>query len=103
MPSYLSYLKKQKRSLPVEDIEAVAPSESVFSPEEDILDSNDALKIHTLLHSLSEPYKEVFMLRVFGELSFQQIGKIFDKTENWACVTYHRARAKIKEKMEDSV
>ncbi|MDI9486461.1 MAG: RNA polymerase subunit sigma, partial [Bacillota bacterium] len=47
-------------------------------------------------------YKEVFMLRVFGELSFQQVGHIFGKTENWACVTYHRARNKIIKRMEDN-
>ncbi|MBQ3120400.1 MAG: sigma-70 family RNA polymerase sigma factor, partial [Peptococcaceae bacterium] len=44
--------------------------------------------------------KEVFMWRVFAELSFKQIGQIFGKSENWACVTYHRARNKIKERLE---
>ena len=50
--------------------------------------------------ALQKPYKEVFQLRVFGELSFSQIGIIFGKTENWARVTYHRARLKIKERMD---
>lgn len=39
-------------------------------------------------------------LRIFGELPFSQIGMIFGKTENWARVTYHRARLKIKERMD---
>jgi len=42
----------------------------------------------------------VFSLRVFGELSFQQIGTIFGRTANWACVTYHRAKQKIMDAME---
>jgi RNA polymerase sigma-70 factor (ECF subfamily) len=42
----------------------------------------------------------VFQLRVFGELSFRQIGSIFGKTETWARVTYHRARLKIIERMD---
>ena len=50
---------------------------------------------------MPEPYKEVFQLRVFGELSFAKIGRIFEKTESWARVTYHRARLKIQERMED--
>lgn len=58
------------------------------------------MQIHRLLHDLAEPYKEVFMLRVFGELSFKQIADIFQKTDNWACVTYHRARNKILSQME---
>ena len=40
------------------------------------------------------------MWRTLGELSFKQIGALFGKTENWACVTYHRARKKIQEGME---
>lgn len=63
-------------------------------------DKDTALRIHLVLHELEEPYKEVFQLRVFGELPFAQIGMIFEKTENWARVTYHRARLKIKERMD---
>lgn len=59
-----------------------------------------ALQIHLIPHELDEPYKEVFQLRIFGELPFSQIGMIFGKTENWARVTYHRARLKIKERMD---
>ena len=51
--------------------------------------------IHQILHDMKEPYKEVFTLRVFGELSFKQIAKLFGKTENWAAVTFHRAKLKI--------
>ncbi|HBI61766.1 MAG TPA: RNA polymerase subunit sigma, partial [Lachnospiraceae bacterium] len=36
------------------------------------------------------------------ELSFKQIADIFQKTDNWACVTYHRARNKILMQMEDN-
>lgn len=49
---------------------------------------------------IEEPYKEVFMLRVFGELSFKKISGIFGKTESWARVTYHRAKVKILNEME---
>ncbi|MFQ7288727.1 MAG: RNA polymerase sigma factor [Lacrimispora saccharolytica] len=67
---------------------------------EEVEDKETALQIHLILHELQEPYKEVFQLRIFGELSFSQIGLIFGKTENWARVTYHRARMKIQERME---
>ena len=68
--------------------------------EQSTIDAETSFRIHMLLHEMDEPYKEVFSLRVFGELSFAQIGKIFGKTENWARVTYHRARLKLKERME---
>ena len=67
--------------------------------EQSAVEKDDSFRIHLALHGMEEPYREVFELRVFGELSFQQIGSIFRKTENWARVTFHRARAKLKERM----
>ena len=69
--------------------------------EEKLTDMETSLRIHLILHKLEEPYKEVFQLRIFGELSFAEIGSIFGKTETWARVTYHRARVKIKERMDE--
>lgn len=74
--------------------ESASPDESI---EQIICDEDTAFEIHKLLHSLDEPYKEVFWMRTFGELSFRDIGAIFCKTESWARVTYHRAKMKIKE------
>lgn len=68
--------------------------------EQSITDSDTSFRIHMMLHSMEEPYREVFELRVFGELSFRQIGTIFQKTETWARVTYHRARLMLKERMD---
>ena len=109
---YFQYLRKNKR-LEITDFSErmdredratsgprLAKQESP-SIEQQIVDSETAVRIHKLLHNLPEPYKEVFQLRVFGELSFGQIGEIFEKSANWACVTYHRARAKIQKEMEE--
>lgn len=70
------------------------------SLEERFLDRETGFEIHKRLHALEEPYKEVFSLRTFGELPFQQIGALFGKTESWARVTYHRAKLKIKEDLQ---
>ena len=64
-------------------------------------DQDSSFRIHMALHQLEEPHREVFELRVFGELSFKEIGVIFGKTENWARVTYHRARIRLQERMDD--
>ena len=66
-------------------------------------DKEQALRLHRHLHALSEPYREVFMLRVLGELSFREIGDICGKTESWAKVTFYRAKNKLLEKMEDQI
>ena len=74
--------------------------EAPMAVEDDALDRDATFRIHMILHDMAEPYKEVFQLRVFGELAFREIGRIFGKTETWARVTYHRARLKIQERME---
>lgn len=71
------------------------------SIESSLLSDETTFEIHKVLHMLEEPYKEVFSLRVFGELTFQKIALLFGKTESWARVTYHRARLKINERMEN--
>lgn len=67
----------------------------------EIEDKDTALRIHKILHTMEEPYKEVFQLRVFGELSFRDIADLFGKSESWARVTYHRAKVRIREKLEE--
>jgi RNA polymerase sigma-70 factor (ECF subfamily) len=81
-----------------------APAEELPHPdslEEALSDQDMAYQIHVQLHQLEEPYKEVFQLRIFGELSFQKIGALFEKSENWARVTYHRAKLKLQERMRN--
>lgn len=96
--SYYSYIRKHKKLV---ELDTVSEKKDDFDVEKSVLSFEDSMKIHEILHNLSEPYKEVFSLRVFGELSFKQIGSLFGKTDNWACVTFHRARNKIREEMRD--
>ena len=58
-------------------------------------DREEVLALHRILHTLPEPYKEVFDLRVFGELPFGDIARVFGRTESWARVTFYRAKQKI--------
>ena len=96
---FIDEKRKQSRfeEVPLEDQPDIGKS---F--ENSVMDSDTSMRIHRTLHEMEEPYKEVFQLRVFGELSFKEIGSIFGKTETWARVTYHRARIMIKERMEKS-
>ncbi len=98
---YYTYLKKNNRLAEYEDITKLNLADNSVNIEENFTDKSNAMAIHILLHNLKEPYKEVFSLRVFGELSFKQIAKIFNRSENWACVTYHRARQKLMRKLEE--
>ena len=96
---YLSHLRKTKPSEDISEIQIPDPGKTI---EERVEDKDQAMAIHRVLHNLPEPYKEVFSLRVFGQLSFEDIGYIFGRSVNWACVTYHRAKSKIQKEMEES-
>ena len=90
--------QRRKAAQPID--EAAALPDPGIGPEESLLRRDESMRVHRLLHRLDEPYREVFTLRTLGQLSFKDIGELFGKTANWACVVYHRARAKIKEEME---
>ena len=55
--------------------------------------------IVTMLHNCPEPYREVLYQRIFGNLSFREIGEVLGKSENWARVTYYRGKQQLKERM----
>ena len=93
---YYSHLRREKRLAPLEEAASACESH-----EDSLADRSEAERIQMLLHGLNEPYKEVFLWRVYGEKSFRDIGRLFGKTENWACVTYHRAKRMIREGLED--
>jgi len=91
--TYYSYTKKHNKQADYSH-NLIISDENI---EAQFADKETAYTIHTILHKLNEPYKEVFWLRTFGELTFAQIGTLFNKSENWARVTYYRAKLMIKE------
>lgn len=95
--AYYDYLRKNRRCCPSVEEEERADGQSV---ELNFEKKETAHQIHRILHNLNEPYKEVFSLRIFGELSFREISSLFGKSESWAKMTYLRAKRKIREAME---
>lgn len=79
------------------------PSEETWveqSPEGDVLLRAEASEILRHLHTMDEPYKEVFMLHIFGEISLKEISLLFGKSDSWARVTFYRAKAIIIQKLK---
>lgn len=94
---WYSYLRQKKRrdDTPVAEL----PEDAGESLESGFLERETAARLHRRLHALPEPYREVFSLRVFAELSFSQIAELFGRSEGWARVCYHRAKLKLKEEL----
>ena len=95
--TYYDHVKRQGRHEELPD-EYGDPQGSV---EQEFFIKSDAKAMHRIIHYMEEPYKEVFTLRVFGELPFAEIGSLFGKGEGWARVTYFRAKQKLQEKTKE--
>lgn len=97
--TYFTFVKKQRRHVPEDNIDLSVQVTSGF--ENELLDKEATRKLHVLLHQLDEPYKEVFSLRVFGELPFAQIGELFGKTESWARLIFYRAKTRLRRDLDE--
>ena len=91
-------LRKQQLEVPLSEEGVDVP---LPSAEEETLDRAGRLDLLRQVHGLPEPYREVVYLRSLGQLSFREIGDVLGKTENWARVTYFRAKAKLFKEMEE--
>ena len=94
--TYFAWHNEQKKKGSLEDLEAVSDTNDI---EEVFVQKELSQKALCCLHELEEPYKEVFMLSVFGGFSLKDISSTFGKSESWARVTFYRAKQKLLEKM----
>ena len=94
--TYFAWHNEQKKKGSLEDLEAVSDTNDI---EEVFVQKELSQKALCCLHELEEPYKEVFMLSVFGGFSLKDISATFGKSESWARVTFYRAKQKLLEKM----
>ena len=92
----LSYRRKHPATEGIADQEI-----PVESAEDAVIKSAERVELLRKLHALEEPKREVVYLRVFGGLSFREIGDIFAKTENWARVTFYRAKEQLRKELSD--
>ena len=94
------YIDAVRRRKPTEPLPEDSPSGEDFA--EQLVRKDQAMIAHRYLHSLEEPYREVFTLRTFCDLSHPQIAELFKKSEAWSRVTYYRARRMLQEAMKEN-
>ena len=91
-----SHYKTQKRFTDIEDAAELQSKQNVEQEVENRIVSEKAMKI---IKALGDPYKEVFLLSVYGGMSLAEISKAFNKSESWARVTLYRAKQMIIQEM----
>ena len=91
--AWLEELRKRTRHKGEELSELT--DDTALRPDEKAESEDSRIRLLKKIHSLPETEKELILLRASQELSFREIGEIFGKSENWARVTYYRAKQKL--------
>ncbi|MCH4827313.1 RNA polymerase sigma factor [Planococcus halocryophilus] len=87
--TYYKYVDKQ-----VKQVNQLHTEDQAKSLERDLIASENKIELFRMVHFLEEPYKEIVLLRLLGDLSFKEIGEIHQRNENWARVSFYRAKLK---------
>ena len=69
--------------------------------EDNVIKDENVKRILAEVVKLETPYKEVFYMKILGDMPYSTIADVFEKTENWARVTYFRAKKQIEERVSD--
>ena len=96
---YYEWYNKNKKSLSLDETFVSYEDAKDFSL--DLADKETAQDILQQLHTLDEPYKEVFMLHALGDVSLKDISRLFQKSDSWARVIYYRAKNMIIAKLKE--
>ena len=95
---YFDYLKKEKNIQKIE-IENLKIFDTERNVEETYLIKEEIQELLFAVQQAKKTYGQVFWLRAYEEMTFKEIGEIFDKSENWARVNYYRAKEWIRERI----
>ena len=98
---HLYYAQRRRDRSTVSLEEARLPEEVGEDPAAALHDRELAEEILKRLHTLEEPYKEVFLLHALGDVPLKQISRLFGRSDSWARVTYYRAKARIAQGLKE--
>ena len=99
---FINELNKNKR-LSYEKILDIYHEDDVTNVEDIVLSRHTIRKLARIIKNLDEPFRDIFILRVYNEMSFKEIGSLINKSDIWARVNYHRAREKIINKIQKDI
>jgi len=84
-------IRNKKQNIPIEDMEYILQVNINYEKKELLSLINSAMEL------LDDPYKEIFILREYSNMNYNEIGEIMNITSENAKIRYFRAKQKIKE------
>lgn len=71
------------------------------SPEEDVIKDTVTNALRRIIGNIPQKYRDVVILRIYGELPFSQVAKALGITESSAKVLYFRAKKMLMEELHN--
>lgn len=93
---YYKKLKKNKKikNIAIDEINNVASENFI---EDIVCEKENKLEIVKNIQKLDEETKNVMYLRIYADLSYEEIAEVMGKTSSWARVIFFRGKEKLKE------
>ena len=88
---YKELKRKRVRLVPLEDEPLISPQDV----EGDFLRQSETDELRRRVRLLDENTRQVMLLRLTGEMSFEEIGDLMGRSAGWARVTFYRGKEKI--------
>lgn len=92
------FLAYQRKHPDMEDLDSLEQMVSSVPSAEQV----NRIELMKRLHDCPNPYREIIYMRLFGNLSFREIGDVFGKTENWARVSFYRGKERLRKEIEQN-
>ena len=68
---------------------------------ENIEDKQELLRVYQEINKLDSITKEILLIKMHSNLTFKEIGNLFNKSEQWARTRFYRGKLKLKEELEN--
>lgn len=96
---YYLHLRRQGRmqAVPIEDAPLVSPQDI----EREYVERENKVEFYRALQTLPPEAREVFYLRLSGDMTFEEIGSILGRSGNWARGTFYRGKEKLKRRLNE--
>lgn len=91
---WLQEINEKKKYINISDND-ILKFEANESIEDNLIQKDNRMNLYKEIERLDDVSKEIIYLKLNGDLRFKEIGEMYGKTENWARVTFHRAKQQI--------
>ena len=86
-------IRKNKKYINIDDVLDIELNEEPL--EDKIIELEKVNGLYKRISDLDDVTKKIVIYRIYYELSFSEIGTIFNKNENWARVKFFRGKEKL--------